>query len=177
MGTIEEKLNALKATKAALKAAINGSGNTVGDKFSDYPVAVSDGKSIIASVVTAKGVQTAADATFAQIANNISQIESISDIKKEFKSGGSATIFTNYPINTFAFVAINSNYGDFGSLDLSRGDCIFQFCTNDQTYAMNSNGGTMYTLEMTSLTTIVQTGAIRLIGRSSIGKEYVVFYA
>lgn len=78
MGTIEEKLNALKATKAALKAAINGSGNTVGDKFSDYPIAVTNGKSLIAAAVTDKGVETAADATFQQIATNISSISSVS---------------------------------------------------------------------------------------------------
>lgn len=75
MGTIADKLNTLKATKAALKAAINGSGNTVGDKFSDYPIAVTNGKSLIAAAVTDKGVETAADATFQQMATNIGAIE------------------------------------------------------------------------------------------------------
>lgn len=78
MGTIADKLNTLKATKANLKSAINGSGNTVGDKFSDYPIAVTNGKSLIAAAVTDKGVETAADATFQQIATNISSISSVS---------------------------------------------------------------------------------------------------
>lgn len=40
MGTIEEKLNALKTTKADLKSAITEAGVEVGDVFSQYPAAV-----------------------------------------------------------------------------------------------------------------------------------------
>lgn len=75
MGTIADKLAKLQETKAALKSAINGSGNTVGDKFSDYPIAVTNGKSLIAAAVTDKGVQTAADATFQTMAENVGKIK------------------------------------------------------------------------------------------------------
>lgn len=73
--TTADKLALLEATKAAMKSAINGSGSTVGDVFSAYPVAITSGKSAIAQAVTDKGVETAATDTFAQMAVNIEQIE------------------------------------------------------------------------------------------------------
>lgn len=76
MGTIADKLAKLNTTKAELKSAINGSGNVVGDVFSAYPFAISSGKSAIASAITEKGVETGIDATFRQMADNISKIES-----------------------------------------------------------------------------------------------------
>ena len=45
--------------------------NTKGDELKKF---VSDGKTLVANAVTAKGVQTATDAAFATIATNISQI-------------------------------------------------------------------------------------------------------
>lgn len=76
MGTTADKLAKLNTTKAALKSAINGSGNVVGDVFSAYPSAISSGKSAIAQAITDKGVTTAANATFQQMATNIGQIKS-----------------------------------------------------------------------------------------------------
>lgn len=93
MGTTADKLAKLQETKSALKSAINGSGNTVGDKFSDYPIAVTNGKSLIAAAVTDKGVETAADATFQQMANNIVAIEGVEKYTITFtnlKYGGSS---------------------------------------------------------------------------------------
>ena len=75
MGTTEQKLSKLSNTKAAIKSAINGSGSTVGDVFSEYPTAITSGKSVIAQAITDKGVETAVDATFEQMAENIGQIE------------------------------------------------------------------------------------------------------
>lgn len=74
--TTADKLAKLAATKADLKSAINGSGSTVGDVFSAYPTAITSGKSAIAQAITDKGVTTAANATFQQMAANIGQIES-----------------------------------------------------------------------------------------------------
>ena len=71
-----DKLAKLNSTKAALKSAINGSGSTVGDVFSAYPTAITSGKSAIAQAITDKGVTTAANATFQQMATNIGQISS-----------------------------------------------------------------------------------------------------
>lgn len=75
MGTLAQKLQKLLSTKAGIKNAINGSGSTVGNNFSEYPTAITDGKALIAAAVTDKGVETAANATFQQIAGNIGQIE------------------------------------------------------------------------------------------------------
>lgn len=75
MGTIAQKLQKLLSTKAGIKNAINGSGSTVGDNFSEYPTAITDGKAYIAEKITAKGVATSADATFQQMGDNVSAIE------------------------------------------------------------------------------------------------------
>lgn len=63
----------------------------------DTKKSVSDGKSLVASAITDKGVETASDATFATMANNISEIETGSsdfdfiaepyDSTKEYKKG------------------------------------------------------------------------------------------
>lgn len=75
--SIQSEIDRLTAVKSDLKAAINGaSGSTVGDVFGEYPVAVTSGKAAIAAAITKKGVATAADATFQQIAENIGKIES-----------------------------------------------------------------------------------------------------
>lgn len=81
MGTTADKLEKLANTKSLLKSAINGSGSVVGDVFSDYPTAITNGKAAIAAAITDKGVQTAADATFQTMAENVGKIETGS--KKE----------------------------------------------------------------------------------------------
>lgn len=72
--TTADKLALLKNTKQEMKSAINDP--TLGDKFSDYPDAVINGKAYIAEKITAKGVTTSADATFQQIGDNIDKISS-----------------------------------------------------------------------------------------------------
>lgn len=75
--SIQSEIDRLATVKAALKAAINGaSGSTVGDVFGDYPGAITSGKAAIATAITEKGVATAADATFQQLAENVAAIES-----------------------------------------------------------------------------------------------------
>ena len=74
--TTADKLAKLEATKSALKSAINGSGSTVGDKFADYPPAITNGRAGIAAAITEKGVQTPADAPFDVLEANVRKIES-----------------------------------------------------------------------------------------------------
>lgn len=74
MGTTADKLARLNETKVSMKAAINDP--ALGDKFADYPTAITIGKSAIASAITAKGVQTTANATFAQMVENVKKIDS-----------------------------------------------------------------------------------------------------
>lgn len=83
MATIAELLQAanrkiahLEQIKTAMKAAINGSGSTVGDKFADYPPSVTNGRAGIAAAITEKGVQTAANAPFDVLEANVRKIES-----------------------------------------------------------------------------------------------------
>ena len=73
--SIQSEIDRLMGIKADLKSAINGSGSTVGDVFGEYPTAITSGKSAIAQAITDKGVTTAANATFQQMATNIGQIE------------------------------------------------------------------------------------------------------
>lgn len=54
-------------------------GGTVQEALDDLKSSVSDGKAIVASAITDKGVPTAQDATFAQMAENIGQISTGSD--------------------------------------------------------------------------------------------------
>lgn len=83
MATIAELLQAanrkiahLEQIKTAMKSAINGSGSTVGDKFADYPPAVTNGRAGIAAAITERGVQTPADAPFDVLEANVRAIES-----------------------------------------------------------------------------------------------------
>ena len=81
-GMTEDKLQLLENTKEGLKTAINATGHTVGDVFSEYPSAVTAykdevdaGYAQIAAAITDKGVPTEATDTPAQMAANIGQIE------------------------------------------------------------------------------------------------------
>lgn len=74
--TTADKLAHLQSIKNGLKKSINGSGNIVGDVFADYPGAVDDFRSKVATAITEKGVATAATDTPDQMAANIGAIES-----------------------------------------------------------------------------------------------------
>lgn len=74
MGTTAEKLQKLMQTKDDIKTAINDP--ALGDKFADYPTAITDGKTAIAEAITDKGVSTSADATFEEMEANIRAIQS-----------------------------------------------------------------------------------------------------
>lgn len=77
--SIQSEIDRLAAIKAELKSAINGAaGSVVGDVFAEYPAAITSGKASIAAAITDKGVETAADATFQEMAGNIEQIQGAS---------------------------------------------------------------------------------------------------
>ena len=91
MATIAELLQAanikiahLEQIKTAMKAAINGSGSTVVDKFADYPPAVTNGRAGIAAAITEKGVQTSSDAPFDVLEANVRAIETGGGGTKKF---------------------------------------------------------------------------------------------
>lgn len=96
--SIQSEIDRLTTIKANLKVAINGaSGATVGEVFGDYPGAITSGKAAIASAITEKGVATAADATFQQMAENVAAIETgggiFATVKVKKGNDGSAQVY------------------------------------------------------------------------------------
>lgn len=74
MGTTADKLARLNETKALLKTAINDP--ALGDKFADYPTAITDGKAYIAQKITEKGVAASRNDTFQQLGDKVVEIQS-----------------------------------------------------------------------------------------------------
>lgn len=74
MGTTADKLARLNETKVSMKAAI--SDPTLGDKFADYPTAITDGKAYIAQKITEKGVAASRNDTFQQLGDKVGEIQS-----------------------------------------------------------------------------------------------------
>lgn len=131
MGTIADKLTKLQETKSALKAAINGSGSTVGDKFSDYPAAVANGKAGIAAAITEKGVTTAADATFQTMADNVAAIESGGEtatvsLEGSGKLGG---VIAYYLSENGAFKSAVGHDGNWQQFTISVPSYIMVYCS------------------------------------------------
>lgn len=79
MGTTAEKLQKLMQTKADIKTAINDP--ALGDRFADYPAAITKGKSYIAQKITEKGVEASGSDTFQQLGDKIGEIQNGSTIK------------------------------------------------------------------------------------------------
>lgn len=99
--------------------------------INNLKTSVSNGKSLIASAITDKGVSTASDATFQTMANNIRSIQtaagSIYDI-----TAHDGTLFDNDTnASYFPFLIINSGGGitvkAVGSDASYRGDLVFHF--------------------------------------------------
>ena len=76
----------LDATQVKLSNA-NFSGTNVNDGMNELFISVSNGKAIVAAAITGKGVQTASDASFKTMADNINAILTFT----EGTSGGTAT--------------------------------------------------------------------------------------
>lgn len=66
--------------KAADAAAVGTKLTEVGTEISSLKKSVSDGKTLVANAITAKGVSTATDSTFSTMANNINSIKTASSI-------------------------------------------------------------------------------------------------
>ena len=88
----------------------------VTEKLNEVFQSVSDGKSKVAAAITDKGVNTAADATFDIMAENIKNIEGsgiFQDMNSAFLVDASESIygFTDYSIEMFCIDAEESIYG------------------------------------------------------------------
>ena len=142
--TTADKLAKLEATKSALKSAINGSGSTVGDKFADYPSAVTNGRAGIAAAITEKGVQTPANAPFDVLEANVRAIETGTIGATEFVATysykvGRDTVFVN------VFEEINGRknaFLHFSSLYVpkkgSSGDVLIETSSAGQGYLVSN---------------------------------------
>ena len=82
MGTTADKLARLNETKVSMKTAINDP--ALGDRFADYPVAITDGKAYIAQKITEKGVEASGSDTFQQLGDKVGEIQSGSTGKLEW---------------------------------------------------------------------------------------------
>lgn len=78
LGAIDGITDSLEDTSSRMAASAKAV-STLNNNLDQLKKSVSDGKSSIASAITAKGVTTAADATFADIVTNISNIQT--DVK------------------------------------------------------------------------------------------------
>lgn len=86
ISTLEDRLDNLKATQVKLEND-NFTGKNVNDGMNELFISVSNGKSIIATAVTDKGVPTSSDDSFKQIRDNIMSIVTFN----EGTAGGTAT--------------------------------------------------------------------------------------
>lgn len=84
--TLENWKTNLDATQVKLSNS-NFSGTNVNDGMNELFISVSNGKAIVAAAITGKGVQTASDASFKTMADNINAILTFT----EGTTGGTAT--------------------------------------------------------------------------------------
>lgn len=86
----------LKEGDAFSAENMNDLESRIGDAFNELGESVADGKALVASAITAKGVATAASASFATMANNIRAISTSPDI---VQISGSGSNYANYNDN------------------------------------------------------------------------------
>lgn len=117
---VTQSLTELQNIKNDLKAAINGSGNTVGDIFVNYSTAVADGRAGIASAITEKGVQTPSDAPFDVLEANVRAIKT-----------GVETVSGNFLNSIAKFYYFDGDSAQlvngalFESKDVAKGSIVF----------------------------------------------------
>ena len=133
------------ANKTIVDSALNTSStNPVQNKIITKEIttlkkSVSDGKTLVATAITDKGVETAADATFAVMADNISQIET---------GGGElhgATISVTTPDATLVGKTITLSLSDTVVATRTfddNGACSFTDIQEAGTYSLYSTDGT-----------------------------------
>lgn len=92
MSTTAEKLQKLMQTKDDIKTAINDP--ALGDRFADYPVAITEGKAYIAQKITEKGVAASRNDTFQQLGDKVGEIQ----------SGGAETVTGNLTNSMVSYV-------------------------------------------------------------------------
>lgn len=125
--------------------------NGTWDTLANLKQSVSDGKRKVASAVTGKGVNTASDATFDQMATNINQIS----VGKRFTSG---TLFSSTAKENFYFANDATSMRDFYFIEITLPfkPALMQFVNNysgsvsTTTYQHQSDGRAEDTTKLAS---------------------------
>lgn len=113
-------------------------GTTVEAALTELKTSVSEGKALVAAAVTDKGVTTAADATFATMAGNISSIQTGVDINGIIKD---YEVYAGDNISAGDFVNFVEEKVLTGGTERSVIDLSYQYCidVSSTEYAMNGD--------------------------------------
>lgn len=142
----------LKEGDAFSKENMDDLESRIKDAFDELGGSVADGKTLIASAITSKGVNTAATASFATMANNIKNIQTTPIVTSYSRSPGDAsfkyTLFTadkNGTVSTYAYghpgdgtascyVRINGAIQSNGVHSINAGSVVSVEGTNNGSY-------------------------------------------
>lgn len=121
-GILNQSTNLLTASDVLYDNSNTSSlitGNNVQEAVDELFTSVSNGKSVIASAITDKGVTTSSDASFSQMATNIRNIKTTPNISYRDYEGASVTIPNGYilwqncfPVLTFIGMSAGGYAGD-----------------------------------------------------------------
>lgn len=149
IGALPEDGNAASATKAHQ----DGNGNIITDTYAlktemeAVKKSVSDGKTLVANAITAKGVTTATDATFETMANNIAMISSGGTPSMAHKvigvtpGKGNTTATAKFSISDGGTYLIIATVGEVNPSSAYDGIDLVQFLANGEEVgeSMNDN--------------------------------------
>lgn len=153
MGTTADKLARLNETKVSMKAAINDP--ALGDRFADYPVAITDGKAYIAQKITEKGVTASGSDTFQQLGDKIGAIETGTDVKTVTGKFQGRVIIYFVSFNGEE-VSIGYHNGATTTANVAVGTTVW--CSQNVTLSGGISKKTGYFYEVTSDFTMTQAG-------------------
>ena len=133
------------ANKTIVDSALNTSSTNpvqnkvIAGEINTLKKSVSDGKTLVATAITDKGVETAADATFAVMANNISQIETGGGELH----GATISVTTNEENPTTITVTLTKDSTTIGQKNFdSNGLCTFTDIQESGDYTITASDGT-----------------------------------
>lgn len=116
VSTSDNKLNINGNAATAAKATQDSSGNVITTTYAtktelnEIKKSVSDGKTLVANAITAKGVTTATDAAFQTMAGNIAKLETGANVDNLFNM--QVSTYTAYPSYTSNYTtASQTNWG------------------------------------------------------------------
>lgn len=134
-------------TDATDKALSAKQGKNLNASLQEVFTSVSSGKSLVAAAITDKGVETAADATFAVMAENISNIPTGgggSPYTVEFRYNGTANGTNTYTITEKGYYLMIAAYSFGGSASITLPEGITALYSDDVSASDVYSGVTRY---------------------------------